>query len=227
MMGRNAELATVLSYALKLVKPPIAISFRPESSRKLERNVGTVPSSCAFWSLALDRSFYTLREDHQNCSIGAVTHGFKKPEDAMPECGCADVAMMIETGWISRSDVECLPTMPLHDGPVSYGPLHEVEFNPDVVLLFCNPHQAMLIADAARNYKVRSKPTCAGIPEAIKGGTVVISLGCTASRLRAGYGQNELVVVIPGAILDELVERLYAVSVADEKVSKAIREGKA
>ena len=226
-MSEYAELATLLMHALKLAKPPIAISFRPESREGLEQNRSTAPSSCAFWTLALNNAFYTLPEHHQNCSIGAVTHGFKRPEDAMPECGCGDVAMLIDAGWVSREDIAGLPAMPLHDGSVSYGPLDKVSFKPDVVLLFCNAQQAMLIADAAREYRVRSKPTCAAIPEAISGGRVVIGLGCTASRLRAGYGPNELVVAISGEILERIAEKLYYVKDADDKIARAIQEGKA
>ena len=38
---------------------------------------GRVPAGCVFWMKAADRTFGTVAEDHGNCSVGSLTHGFK------------------------------------------------------------------------------------------------------------------------------------------------------
>jgi len=220
-------MAVELQYMLRLEKPPLAVSFNPEAKKGLAESRDSVPSSCTFWAKALTDTFYTTRDQHVNCSIGSVTHGIKAPDEVMPECGCGDVEMLIGVGWITREDIEKLPRMPGNEGVVSYGPLAHTSFEPDVVLLFCNAEQAMFIAEAVPSHKVMGKPTCAAIPESYNTNTIVVSLGCTASRLRAGYKPEELVICIPGRIFPAVVERLRRVLEADDKVAQVVAEGKA
>jgi len=220
------EIAVELEQLLKLRKPIVAISFRRGSAEGLGESRDSVPSSCTFWTLALSAAFKTSREQHMNCTIGAVTHGFKNPKEVGPGCGCSDVDFLLDAGWISADDIHSLPSVPPGHEGVSYGPLRSVDFEPDVVLIFCNPEQAMFIASASP-YKVLGKPTCTGIPVALLEKVTVISLGCTASRLRAGYKPDELVVFMPGSILPSIAEILKRVVEADEKVAIAVLEGKA
>jgi len=42
-----------------------------------------------FWMKAADRTFGTVAEDHGNCSVGSVTHGFKTLDEV---AGNSDVA---------------------------------------------------------------------------------------------------------------------------------------
>jgi uncharacterized protein (DUF169 family) len=51
-------------------------------------------------------------------------------------------------------------------------------------------------------------PTCAIIPTAIHSQSVAFGLGCTTSRLRAGYRNEEIVVALTPNILDKLLEHL-------------------
>lgn len=213
-----------LQNLLHLEKPPVAISFNANTSG-LEKSTDTVPSSCAFWTKGLDRSFYTTPEQHQNCNIGAVTHGFRAAKDTVTGCGCPDVDLLASVGWITNDDISSLPSVPMDkQRKIAYGPLSQAPFKPDVVLMFVNGAQAMLVAESARNHKVLSKPTCQALPEAYKG-NVVISLGCTASRLRAGYDDNEMVVAIPAKELEGFVQHLRVAAEADTKVAGAVSQG--
>jgi uncharacterized protein (DUF169 family) len=226
-MNSYSKLAVELQSLLRLRKPPIAISFKPDASRGLVKNQHVVPSSCTFWAMALTDEFYTTREQHLNCSIGALTHGYKLPGEVMPGCGCADVDAMTEAGWITTQEIERLPRIPRHDGVVAYGPLSHDHFEPDVVLIFCNADQAMLIKDAAGHCKLMGKPACSAIPTSYTENSVVISLGCTASRLRAGYGPEELIITIPAGKFPEVVEKLKSVFEADLKVAQFVESSKA
>ncbi|MDJ0269845.1 MAG: DUF169 domain-containing protein [Aigarchaeota archaeon] len=185
-MSKYARLSVELQTMLRLEKPPIAISFSPQAKQGLKESKDTVPSSCTFWAKALSETFYTTRGQHLNCSIGSVTHGIKKPDEVMPECGCGDVEMLINAGWITRDSITRLPQMPMNEGTISYGPSAHAPFDPDVVLVFCNAEQAMFIVEAVDSHKTMGKPTCAAIPESYNNNTLVVSLGCTASRLGSG-----------------------------------------
>ena len=58
---------------------------------------GAVAASCVFWIEATHGVFATIAEDHGNCSVGCLTHGFKTAEIAH----MADVAALCETGWVT------------------------------------------------------------------------------------------------------------------------------
>jgi len=93
---------------------------------------------------------------------------------------------------------------------------------PDVVLLFTLPSQAQLLFEAAGRVGIptsfRGMPTCAIIPAAIQTQGVVFGLGCTSSRLRAGYGNEEILVALTPKTLDELLEVLTKLAQSEWKM---------
>ncbi len=210
-----------LETALGLSKPIVAVTFSPDVT-KLKRSTDVVESSCVFWTKALDSAFYTTPDQHQHCSVGAVTHGYRLAKDTLPGAGLADIDLLSSVGWIGKSDILGLPALPLEaQRNIGYGPLDEVPFVPDVVLLFADSQQAALIKEAAPDSKVTVKPTCQGLPLANEG-DVVIGLGCTASRTRSGYPESEIVVTLNAKKLGEFVERLEKIADIDHKVKAAL-----
>src|SRR5919206_1473995 len=99
---------------LGLAVRPIAISFmdrvpadvaRFEGARPpptLDGRTGAVPAGCVFWIEAGDRVFATLAEDHGNCSVGLLTHGFRSFGEVARN---ADVAALCESGWVTLEAV--------------------------------------------------------------------------------------------------------------------------
>ena len=210
-----------LESALGLTKPIVAVSFNPDI-RKLRRSKDVVESSCAFWTKALEGAFYTTPDQHQHCSVGAVTHGYRLARDTLPGSGLDDIDFLASTGWIGKSDILALPSLPIEtQRRIGYSPLDRSPFVPDVVLMFCDSGQAALIKEAAPDSKVTVKPTCQGLPLANEG-DVVIGLGCTASRARSGYSDSEIVVTLNAKRLLGFVERLEKIASADFKVRKAL-----
>ena len=45
--------------------------------RTPDGRTGAVAASCVFWIEATEAVFATVAEDHGNCSVGSLTHGFK------------------------------------------------------------------------------------------------------------------------------------------------------
>jgi uncharacterized protein (DUF169 family) len=215
------SLAIRLGSALGLTKPVVGVTFKPDVT-KLRRSTDVVESSCVFWTKALDGAFYTTPDQHQHCSIGAVTHGYRLAKDTVPGSGLADIDLLSSVGWIGKDDILGLPTLPLEaQRNIGYSPLDKAPFVPDVVLLFCDSRQAALIKEAAPESKVTVKPTCQGLPLASEG-DVVIGLGCTASRTRSGYAESEIVVTINANKLKGFVERLERIAAIDAKVKAAL-----
>lgn len=210
-----------LESALGLSKPTVAVTFKPDVT-KLKRSTDVVESSCVFWTKALDSAFYTTPDQHQHCSIGAVTHGYRLAKDTLPGSGLADIDLLSSVGWIGKSDLLALPSLPLEaQRKIGYAPLDKAPFVPDVVLLFADSQQAALIKEAAPDSKVTVKPTCQGLPLANEG-DVVIGLGCTASRTRSGYPESEIVVTLNAKKLKTFVERLERIAAIDAKVKAAL-----
>jgi uncharacterized protein (DUF169 family) len=95
-----------------------------------------------------------------------------------------------------------------------YAPLAEVSGEPDVVLVRGNARQVMLLAEAARAAGIgpeaglMGRPTCAAIPEVLRTGRAVASLGCIGNRVYTGLADGELYFALPGkhigAVLDQL-----------------------
>jgi hypothetical protein len=63
---------------------------------------GAVAASCVFWIEGTRGVFTTKAEDHGNCSVGSLTHGFKTMQEV---AGNADVAALCESGWVTPEAV--------------------------------------------------------------------------------------------------------------------------
>src|SRR5215510_5012995 len=61
---------------LNLNHEPIAIAFLTEPPETLPRVSRADAASCGYWRQASEgHAFYTTGDDHQNCPVGAFTHG--------------------------------------------------------------------------------------------------------------------------------------------------------
>ena len=223
-----ASQAESLTSLLGLSEPPLAITFSSEAPDGVERfdaampeptpdgRTGRVAAGCVFWVEARSGTFTTVAEDHGNCSVGSLTHGFKTLEEAATG---ADVAALIESEWVTPDVFPHIPTVSEKPGFVTYGPLRESPAAPDVVFLRLNGKQAMMLHDAWPELRVEGKPQCHIVPIAKESGDVALSVGCMLSRVRTGMSNNEVTCAIPAAKLDELLERLETANGADMKVA--------
>ena len=94
---------------------------------------------------AAERTFSTVAEDHGNCSVGSMTHGFKTLEEV---AGNSDVAALLESGWVTMDVVPQIPVVHEKPGAVTYGPLADTPVDPDVVFLRVTGRQLMVLSDA-------------------------------------------------------------------------------
>jgi uncharacterized protein (DUF169 family) len=224
-----AGLADTLVRTLHLAAPPITITFtdtapagvpafdEPMSQPTSDGRSGRVPAGCVFWIRAAERRF----ADHGNCSVGRYTHGLTSLEEA---AGHADVAALLEAGWVDAEAIAAVPAVSHRSGAITYGPLAEATDTPDVVLLRVNGRQMMVLSDALPGLRIEGKPQCHIVALAKEDGEVAASVGCALSRARTGMRPEEMTVAIPGVRLSTVVEAVERTAAVDTVVAKYAAE---
>ena len=222
------DLSRELQNTLSLMNPPLAISFSDKPLDQIpafddpmpealpDGRTGRVSAGCVFWMKAIDRTFSTVEEDHANCSVGSVTHGFKTLEQVSIR---SDVATIVGAGWVSVEIFPQIPVVTKKFKQVIYGPLAETTMEPDVVFLRVNAKQAMIISDALPSLRFEGKPQCHIIAIAKEQKQVAISVGCMLSRVRTGMSNSEMTCAIPGEQLPEFVQKLKTSCAIDGTVA--------
>ena len=229
-----SRVAEELSDLLRLDTPPIGITFsaqrpdgvdlfdEPMAEATPDGRTGRVPAGCVFWMKATDRAFATEPADHGNCSVGSLTHGLIELSEA---AGRADVAALVEAGWVTPDMFPGIPTVAERPGFITYGPLASTRVDPDVVFLRVDAKQLMTISDAVPGLRVEGKPQCHIVPLAVSG-EIAASVGCALSRVRTGMKPYELTCAIPASRAQEFVDALRATVAADATVATYAGEDK-
>lgn len=227
-----AELAADLQRALGTDIPAMAITFHevlpegvpgfdaPMPPATEDGRTGRVPAGCVFWMHGTQRTFTTVAEDHANCSVGSMTHGFKTLEEV---AGNGDVAALLESGWVTMDAVPQIPVVSERPEAVTYGPLAEASFDPDVVFLRITARQLMVLTDAFPSLRIEGKPQCHIVAMA-KHGEMAASTGCQLSRVRTGMPNSEMTFAIPAVDLPQVIEQLDRTAEADNTVARYAAE---
>jgi uncharacterized protein (DUF169 family) len=206
---------------MKLDRAPVAVAFLAAPPAGLPRVDRALPAGCSYWKHASDgHAFYTVAADHENCPIGAFTHGVTlAPAKAQELQGL--VGTMIELQYLRRDEVAGIPHRTEPMACVAYAPLDRATFTPDVVIVRGNVRQIMIVAEAARAAGVfdggaaMGRPACAMIPQAMRASAAVTSLGCIGNRVYTGLADDELYFTIPGGAAPEVFQKLDVVLTAN------------
>jgi len=227
-------LAADLTAALHPTAPPIAITFhattavdgvapfdKPMAPPSPDGRTGRVPAGCVFWMESVESTFSTVAEDHGNCNVGSWTHGFKTLEEA---AAGGDVAALLESGWVTMDMIPHIPVVAEKPGSVTYGPLADTPFDPDVVLVRLSAKSLMVLSDALPGLRIEGKPQCHIVAAAKEQGDVVASVGCALSRVRTGMPSSDHTCAIPAARLAEVVGALQRTAETDAVVARYAAE---
>jgi uncharacterized protein (DUF169 family) len=229
----NKKHAEDLVKSLGLQNEPLAISFTQQPVDGIEAfsdnmptptedgRTGRVAAGCVFWMKSAGRTFSTVAEDHANCSVGSVTHGFKTLEEVGDK---SDVGTLVEAGWVAPEMFPQIPVVTERFEYVTYGPLKEATNTPDVIFLRINAKQAMNISDAFPGLRFEGKPQCHIVPIAKEQQQVAISVGCMLSRVRTGMSNTEMTCAIPGSRLAEVTQQIKTTVVIDAGVANYASE---
>jgi uncharacterized protein (DUF169 family) len=166
---------------------------------------------------AVTYTFATRAEDHANCSVGSLTHGFLSRGEAL---GRDDVAAVLEAGWVDPESLAAIPAVATRPDFIVYGPLADATEEPDVVLLRLNGLGLMILRDALPDLRIEGKPQCHIVAIAKEEGVPAASVGCALSRARTGMGAEEMTCALPAARLEEAVERIEAAAALDRAMAR-------
>ena len=209
---------------ITLTRQPVAVAFLSAPPPGLDRVDGPAPAGCGYWKLASDgRAFYTTADDHQNCPVGAFTHGVTLSPAKTAELESL-VGTMIQLQYLRSEDIPMLPHRRQPMQVAAYAPLDRATFNPDVVVFRGNARQIMLLSEAARaagafeSATTMGRPACAMLPHAMDTSGSVASVGCIGNRVYTGLGDDELYLSVPGSALDATLEKLDTILNANSEL---------
>lgn len=228
------DVAEKIGANLGLTTPPVALAFvqgPPEGVPVMEQDV---PSACSFWRTAETSLFYAPADKHFNCPVGAMTMGFELPEDVQQNL-MGFVQLMTGNGYIVPDEPPNIPTVKQQAGGIVYGPLKDFPMEPDVVLLWLTPRQAMLYNEAVGHARwtaqapgaVLGRPACAALPTALHSAQPQLSMGCAGMRTFTEISDDRMLVVVPGKELPTFLQSLEATRQSNQAMQDFYTQHKA
>ena len=214
----NAELASALRDRLQLSYPPVAVAFVNQQPSGVHRTEKLAPSACGFWRQAENEVFYATMEDHFNCPVGAYVMGFPLPEKQMQEL-MSEIGFMCTNSYVQEAEVPQVPKVSEAHAGIVYGPLAQFPGEPDAVLLWLTPQQAMVMNETCGLIDwtqpaptVYGRPGCAAIPLAMQSGQSSLSFGCVGTRVNTDIPGEYLLMAVPKSRLGSLEQSLFVTS---------------
>ena len=224
MKQRNERAAAELQRMLRLRYDPIAIkmigneSEIPSNAIYPPRDMGAKMAICQVYALARrDRKTIYTNRNSEWCWCPQITLGFSKCETGSDEFNlvCRHLGFMdIDT---AKEFFTKFPRLPYgkYIGTVT-GPLCDSDFDPDVVLIYCNNAQLRSMLWAIKNATGKVVETQLDAIDSCVYSVVVpqlendyrVTLPDIGEYERAGADEDEIILSIPRGKLDELVDGL-------------------
>jgi uncharacterized protein (DUF169 family) len=220
-----ARLSAQLSSALGLEQPPISISFAELVPEGMAGPSRQAPAGCRFWEDATTASFATSAADHNLCAIGVHTHNLE-PSAAQQTDLMDALKVFGDLGYVTPEDLPLIPVSESRPKHVVYSPLASTPLAPDVVLLFVDANQTLILSEATQqvehqNAPAMGRPACAVVPQVMNSGRAALSLGCCGARAYLDIlPESKALFAIPGAKLEAYAERIVALSNANSVLSR-------
>src|SRR5580704_14462800 len=219
-MPSYASLAQTLTDSLDLERPPVAVCLADAVPSGVKQFSGTVPAGCRFWQEAQSAVFATVPSQHDLCSIGTYTHNLEASPAAQKDLGAA-LKVFADLGYVREQDIPLIPVLANRPQAVIYGPRSQVPLPPDVVLLFVNADQTLVLSEASQQLEgglppAMGHPACAVVPQALNNNQTALSLGCCGARAYLDIlTPGVAVYAIPGKKLEAFTERVAALAKAN------------
>ena len=216
---------------LGLQSPAIALAFVDRPPDAVKEFTGEAPSACSFWRSAETGVFFAPARSHGNCAVGAMVMGFSSID--LRESLTESVEMMVGSSYLTPEEPANIPSVAEGSAGIVYGPLRDCPLEPDVVLVWLSPAQAMLFGEAGGNLAwtdsaagVLGRPACAALPLALSTRSPQLSLGCIGMRTFTEVSDDRLLGVLPGAVAASFAESLQATKDANGRMAAHYQERK-
>ncbi|HWC99672.1 MAG TPA: DUF169 domain-containing protein [Candidatus Sulfopaludibacter sp.] len=220
-----SELSETLTQSLALTQPPIAVCLLDQLPAGVALWTGPAPAGCRFWQEAATRLFATQPTDHANCAIGQYTHNLAMTPASEKDLGDA-LAIFDSLSYVRKQDIAAIPVLQSRPQYVVYGPLALAPAPPDVVLLFVQSGQTLILSEASWQVEggmppAMGRPACAVVAQAANSSRSALSLGCCGARAYLDILTDDVALyALPGPKLEELVDRIKALASANTTLSK-------
>ena len=218
------KVSEVLTTCLDLHQSPIAICFADSVPDGISEHAARVPAGCRFWQDAATGGFATSAIDHSHCAVGVYTHHLQpSPEQQMDLVDTLKV--LNELGYVREQDLASIPVLESQPAHVVYAPLAETPLPPDVVLLFVNASQTLILSEATQqvenqNPPAMGRPACAVVPQVVNTGRAALSLGCCGARAYLDIlTDTTAIFAIPGVKLEAYTQRIETLTKANAILS--------
>jgi uncharacterized protein (DUF169 family) len=220
-----AEIAHRLSASLDLRQSPVAICFADSIPEGIDNHAGRVPAGCRFWEDAATSIFATSAANHELCAIGIYTHHLQT--SPVQQTDLMDALKVFgQLDYVREEDLALIPVLHTQPAHVIYAPLAETPLPPDVVLLFVNANQTLILSEAAQqvehqNAPAMGRPACAVVPQVVNTGRAALSLGCCGARAYLDVLTDSVAIfAMPGATLEAYTARIEALANANAVLSR-------
>jgi uncharacterized protein (DUF169 family) len=227
LLNRNdySMAAASLAESLSLRQPPVAICFADSVPAGVKRVAGRVPAGCRFWEDGATSAFATSAVDHSLCAIGVYTHNLQASPAQQADLADA-LRVFSQLEYVREKDLASIPVLDSRPQYVVYSPLAQTPLPPDVVILFVNANQTLILSEATgqvenQNAPAMGRPACAVVPQVMNTGRAALSLGCCGARAYLDNLTDDVAVfAIPGARLGTYAQRIQALAKANSVLSK-------
>jgi uncharacterized protein (DUF169 family) len=189
-----SQLAATLAASLDLQQAPVAISFADSLPASVKSHAGRVPAGCRFWEDGAVTAFATSASDHSLCAIGVYTHNLQTSPAQQTDLMDA-LKVFGDLEYVRQEDLAFIPVLASQPAYVVYAPLADSPLPPDVVLLFVNANQTLILSEATQqvenqNAPAMGRPACAIVPQVMNTGTMWPFLRFPATNSRPTHGES-------------------------------------
>lgn len=220
-LNGHKELSLKIKDKLGLEKSPVAIKLVlneddiPKGIPKIEEHI----RHCEMVQRAAQGDIFYATAEQQACKGGAGAIGLMEPPEKVKSGEMYYSLGRFSSLGSAKRTVDAIPKIDPIMKAIAYAPLETAPFDPDVVVIICNPKQAMQLAQAmVYTLGGRFEADFAGI-QSICGDAVAgpyttkrpnITLGCSGSRKFADIKPEEVIVGMNGENIGCIVNALEA-----------------
>ena len=225
MKQDRQQQAEQLIASLELSLPPIAIAFRDAVPDGVPEFDGSVPAGCVFWQEAAKRTFATSARHHALCSIGIHTLNLSQAPASQPEELRTTLEAMTGLDYVREEEVAAIPVVRREVKHALYGPLAGFPADPEVVLLFADARQGLVLSEAVGRVDggvppAMGRPACAVVPQTLNHGLATMSLGCCGARAYLDALSDDTALwALPGGRLDQYCDQIVAFANANRTLA--------
>ena len=214
MSQNHRRQAGQLVASLELSFPPVAVACRDTVPDGVPNFDGSAPAGCVFWQEAARRTFATSADHHALCSIGIHTLNLSQAPASQPDELRTTLEAMTGLDYVREEEVAAIPVVQRAVRHALYGPLADFPVEPDVVLLFADARQGLVLSEAIARVDggvppAMGRPACAAVPQALNHGVAAMSLGCCGARAYLDALSDDTALwALPGSRLDLYCEQI-------------------